>query len=49
MNRCFSVLILISYTQDGKTALYHAVDKGYVDCVRELLAAGANTEASNKV
>ena len=36
-------------TQERKTALFHAVEKGHVLIVKELLDAGANTETTNKV
>ena len=35
--------------QESKTALFHAVEKGHVLIVKELLDAGANTETQNKV
>ena len=35
--------------QEGKTALFHGVEKGHVGVVRELLLVGANTEVTNKV
>ena len=36
-------------SQERKTALFHAVEKGHVLIVKELLNAGANTETTNKV
>ena len=36
-------------TQERKTALFHAVEKGHILIVKELLDAGANTETTNKV
>lgn len=36
-------------TQERKTALFHAVEKGHILIVKELLDAGANTETANKV
>jgi len=35
--------------QDGKTALYWAVDKGLLHVTKALLDASANTEIANKV
>ena len=35
--------------QEGKTALFHAVEKGHAGIVKELLDAGANTEIANRV
>ncbi len=35
--------------QDGKTALYWAVEKGHVSIVKALIEYNANTEIGNKV
>jgi len=37
------------HVQDGKTALYWAVDKGLFHVTKVLLDASANTEIANKV
>ena len=36
-------------TQDGRTALICAALKGHTDCVRLLLDAGADTNATDRV
>lgn len=45
----WTISVLFSQFQERKTALFHAVEKGHVLIVKELLDAGANTETTNKV
>ena len=40
---------LVPHTQNGETVLIRAAADGKVDCVRLLLEAGANAEATRSV
>ena len=41
--------VYVIRTQDGDTALMWAAANGHTDCVRALVGAGANKDATNKV
>lgn len=45
----YEQFVIYFSSQERKTALFHAVEKGHVLIVKELLDAGANTETTNKV
>ncbi len=40
---------VFTHTQDGDTALMWAAANGHTDCVRALVGAGVNKDATNKV